>query len=291
MRELESMGRRSSLFSACRPGGPAGIPGSQFSGELANEIATTFEAILDRGMGGASLACVVEKQSSLGGTQVTLIYDVTNPAWITTERQLRAELDSAGVPEQLIEGSYVEFDFFPSGSFRIPTLLGLGYPPELQMEMSFLVSDVLVNISDPATVCGRQDETVPAGPGAVGEVSEAIGRDMEEALGIPLLRSCVTWSELGAVTSLDIQFASPAPPDGNPVPALRQLLASYGATDISSGGSRVAGGAGFSDADVGGHNVSGVINLNGNDAFNPPDGPPVQAFMVITATLQITTTE
>ncbi len=288
MEELQAQGRRSSLFAACQPAGPGEAAGSQFAGELSTNLANDIQVILNRGMGGAELACMIEKRSSLGGTQTTLIYDITNPGWITTENQLRAELDQSGIPEILIEGSYVEFDFFPSGSFRIPTIVGMNYPGELQMEMVFLTSDVVVNISDPNVVCGEQDDNVPPGPAHIGEVTEALGADLQEALGITLARSCVTWSEVGDVTTLDLQFGSETPPDGDPITGLQQLLVSYGATDLNSGGSRLRGGAGFSDAEVAGHNVTGTINLNGNDAFVSPETGPVAAFMAVTATLQIT---
>lgn len=288
MQELQEQGQRSSLFVACQSTGPGAVPGAQFVGELATNLGTDIQEILNSGMGGTELACMIEKQSSLGGTQITLIYDITNPGWITTETQLRSELDRSGIPEILIEGSYVEFDFFPSGSFRIPTLVGMNYPGELQMEMAFLTSDVVVSISDPNAVCGGQDANVPAGPAHIGEVTEALSADLQDVLGITLARSCVTWSDLGEVTSLDLQFSGDAPPAGDPVPALRELLTSYGATDLNVGGSRLRGGAGFSDATVSGRAVTGTINLNGNDAFISPDAGPVPAFMAVTVTLQIT---
>ncbi len=288
MEELQAQGQRSSLFTACQAETPGAVPGAQFVGDLTKSLGDDVQVVLNRGMGGAELACMVEKRSSLGGTQITLIYDITNPGWITTENQLRSELDQSGIPEIIIEGSYVEFDFFPSGSFRIPTIVGMGYPGELQMEMVFLTSDVVVNISDPNAVCGAQDESVPAGPAQIGEVTEALGADLETALGISLTRNCVTWSELGDVTSLDLQFASDAPPAESPIPGLRDLLVEYGASDINSGGNRLRGGAGFSDAVVGGHTITGAINLNGNDAFVSADMGPIPAFMAVTATLQIT---
>lgn len=286
--ELQEQGQRSSLFPACKVGEPGAVPGAQFVSELASNLGDDIQAILNRGMGGTELACMVERQSSLGGSQITLIYDIINPGWITTERQLRAELDSSGIPEILIEGSYVEFEFFPSGSFRIPTLVGLNYPGELQMEMVFLRSDVVVNISDPNVVCGGPDANVPSGPADIGSVTEALGTDLEEALGISLARSCVTWSELGDVISLDLQFGSDTPPPGDPIPGLRALLESYGAMNLNAGGTRLRGGAGFSDAQIGGQSVTGTINLNGNDAFLSPDMGTVPAFMAVTATLQIT---
>jgi hypothetical protein len=284
--ELELMGKRSSLYDACRTPEGGGIAGSQYAGELAINLAETFDSILKRGMGSASIACIVDQKSSLGGSEITLIYDLSDPRWLATEQLLRQELELAGVPGELIEGSYSEYDFFPSGSFRISSIAGMGYPDNLRVVMSFLLSDVVVGVYDLESVCSVTDRDVPSGPGAIGEVVEVLGRDLENALEIPLARTCVTWGEYGSIIAVDLQLESGSIPE-DPLPAIEALFESYGATDIESDGYQLYGGAGFTNGTIGGHNVTGLVNLNGNRAFDPEDGSPVPAYMGITVTLQI----
>jgi hypothetical protein len=286
MEELEQMGQRSSLYFACQAPEGGGVAGSQFAGESVMQVVDTFGPILDRGMGGVSLACIIDKKSSLGGSQITLIYDLTNIRWIATEPELRRELEGAGLHMGLIEGAYAEYDFFPSGSLRISDISGLGLPEGLRAQISFLISDVVVGISNPDDVCGSGESDVPHGPAEFSDVIDQVKRDLASALNAPLTSYCVTWSEYGDVTAVDFELETDVIP-ADTLDSIRDVFTSYGATDISVEGYDLYGGVTFTGAAISGRSVTGIASLNGNNAFEPEDEDPVEAYLGITLTLQI----
>lgn len=285
--ELELYGQRSSLALACRssqPGAPLGI---DFVTADTVALAARVNQILDNGMGGAALACAIEKTSSLGGTTVTLIYDLLSLRWVATENALKQELIDAGIPASAIEGSYVEYDFFPSGNFRISDVTAFGYSSGHRADINFLTTDVVFGLSDPEDVCADPGETVPPGPGVIGELVTIVTDELQKIVDSRLERICVTWGEYGSFTAVDLQlFTSTAPPRDS-LEAIQAVMESFGADETTTEGHSQFGGVAFSNASIAGLVVAGIANVNGNSSFMDEEGTPVPGSFGLTITMQI----